>query len=137
MVLQDTDDEEEILPVTSQLCKWNEPRKRKESTIPMSEAVFQKHDYLKPAKKTMKRLEDFDPRPPEYIGTATSRLPALLENLSGQQLCISLIFDPKCQHWNCDDGESVASSYHLPNVDALKSTISEFKESMHLSEDRI
>lgn len=60
----DSSDEEEILTVTSQLCKWNVLRKRKESTIRMSEAVFQKHDYSTPVKRKMKRLEDFDPRPP-------------------------------------------------------------------------
>jgi hypothetical protein len=43
--LEHPEDGEEALPVTSRLCQWNVPRKRKESSIAMSEAVFQKHDY--------------------------------------------------------------------------------------------
>ena len=54
------------VPVTSLPCLWKAPRKRKQSTIPMSEAVFQKHDYTKPVKRSIKPVEDFDPRPPEF-----------------------------------------------------------------------
>ena len=84
------EEEEEVLPVTSRLCQWNVPRKRKESTLPMSEAIFQKHDYSWPTKK-IKPIEDFDPRPEQYRGTANSRLPALLDNIRGQELCFSFV----------------------------------------------
>ena len=48
--LEHPEDGDEALPVTSRLCRWNVPRKRKESSIAMSEAVFQKHDYFRPNK---------------------------------------------------------------------------------------
>ena len=73
------EDGEEALPVTWRLCQWNVPRKRKECSIAMSEALFQKHDYSRPNKKKIKPIEDFDPRPEQYKGTAASRLPALLD----------------------------------------------------------
>ena len=58
---------EEALPVTSRLCQWDVPRKRKECSIAMSEAVFKKHDYSQPNKKNIKSTEDFDLRPEQYI----------------------------------------------------------------------
>ena len=132
-----SDEEEETLPVTSHLCKWNVPRKRKESMIPMSEAVFQKHDYSKPMKQSFKLLEDFDPRPVECRGTASSQLPDLLEKIGGQQLCISLLFDKKCQHWDEESTLLRPSEYSIPKLSALKETIAEFKESLQLNDDEI
>lgn len=138
------DEEESLLPITSQLCKWKVPKKRKDSNIAMSEAVFQKHDYSKPAKKKMKPLESFDPRPLEYRGTTASRLPTLLKNVQGQQLCISLLFDAECWQQDVnDDGDdpssrnTVSCDCHMPTLNALKSTISAFKESLYVSEDDI
>ena len=76
-----SNDEEEILPVTSQLCRWNVPRKCKENTMCMSEAVFQKHDYSRANKKKINPIEVFDPHPVQYRGTAASHLPALLDSV--------------------------------------------------------
>ena len=42
---------DEALPVTSFICKWNAPRKRKDSNLPISEAVFQKDNYVWTATK--------------------------------------------------------------------------------------
>ena len=39
-------EEEEALPVTSYICQWKRPRKRKESTMKMSEAIFEKHIHV-------------------------------------------------------------------------------------------
>ena len=50
----DTDDE--TLPITSLPCQWKAPKTRKESTLKMSVATFQKHEYVKPAKKPFGRL---------------------------------------------------------------------------------
>ena len=61
------DDGEEALPITSYLCQWNAPRKRKESNMPISEAVFQKHVYGRQRKRELKPIEDFDPRPLELL----------------------------------------------------------------------
>ena len=68
--------------------------------MPMSETVFEKHDYSKPRKRKLQPIEDYDPRPPEFRGTASIRLP---EEIRGEQLCVSLLFDKNCRHWNTED----------------------------------
>ena len=128
--LDSSDDDETAVPVTSQLCVWNVPKKGKKSTQSMSEAVFQKHDYMKPAKRKMVSLENFDPRPPEYRGTVATHLPSLLKSISGQGLCISLLLDPKYKYWNSDDSSSLVPACNMPNLDKLRTTISAFKETL-------
>ena len=44
------DEEDEVMPVTSYLCHWKVPSKRKESNLLMSAAVFEKYDYRKQKK---------------------------------------------------------------------------------------
>jgi hypothetical protein len=85
--------EDEAVPVTSRPCQWKPPRKRKESTMPIAEASFEKHVYGREKKRKVKPLEDFDPRPVEFRGTVRARLPALLEKIRREQLCVSLLFD--------------------------------------------
>ena len=58
--------------------------KRKVHFMPMSEAVFKKHEYAMSAKMIIKLVEDFYLRPPEFKGSAASRLPNLLEKLREQ-----------------------------------------------------
>ena len=66
-------EEEEEMPCTSVPGQWGIPsKKRKDSSIEISSVVFEKHDYSKPVKERVKLIEDFDPRPPECIGTAAS-----------------------------------------------------------------
>lgn len=96
----DEDEDEASIPCTSQPCQWKPPKKRKESTLRLSDATFEKHDYAKPVKKRVKHVEDFDPRPESFRGSASTRLPGLLQKLSGEQLCISLLFDPQYHHIN-------------------------------------
>lgn len=69
---RDEGGDDENIPVTSLPCQWRAPKKRKESTLAISEARFEKHDYAKPTKRKVKLLEDFDPRPPEFRGDAAS-----------------------------------------------------------------
>ena len=52
--------------------------------MPMSEAVFEKHEYAMSAKMIIKPVEDFYLRPPEFKGSAASRLLNLLEKLREQ-----------------------------------------------------
>ena len=59
-----------LLPVTSYACKWNVPKKRKFSALRMSEATFEKHVYGKEKRRSLKPLEEFDPRPIKLRGTA-------------------------------------------------------------------
>ena len=54
-----------------------------------------------------------------------------------QGLCISLLHDPKCKHWDSDDSLSKVPACNMPNLDTLRSTISAFKETLQLSEDKI
>ena len=63
------DDDLEV-PVTSLPCQWKPPKKRKESTLQIADAIFEKHDYEKPVKLKVMSLKDFDPRPPQFRGTA-------------------------------------------------------------------
>ena len=111
--------EEEVLPVTSYACKWNVPKKRKVSTLRMSEATFKKHVYGKETKRHLQPLEEFDPRPVELRGTANERLPELLEKLRGKGLGISLSLDSTTRCWNLDGeqdrGDADALQPELPS----------------------
>ena len=89
--------DEETVPVTSQLCQWKRPKKRKESNLRMSDAKFERHDYSRSTKRQIVPVEDFDPRPQEFRGTAGENLPSLIEAVHGQGLCISLLLDTKCR----------------------------------------
>ena len=124
------------VPVTSLPCLWKAPRKRKQSTIPMSEAVFQKHDYTKPVKRSIKPVEDFDPRPPEFRGTASSRLPDLLQKVKGEHLCVSLLLDSSCCHWEDSTIPAQTSSPSLPDTASLLDTVAAFKSSLKITEDQ-
>ena len=139
------DDDE--TPVTSLPCQWKAPKKRKQSTLPMSEdifqkheyamseAIFQKHEYAQPVKRKIKPMEDFDPRPPEYRGAVTSRLQDLVEKLRGEPLCVSFLFDSKCQHSDNDLSLAQPSSHNSPDATGLKCTIAALKSSLQVSED--
>ena len=86
--------DDDTTPVTSLPCQWKHPKKRKESTLQVSKATFEKHDYAKPMKRKIKHVEDFDPRPPEFRRLAANRIPELLDKVRGEQLGISLLLDP-------------------------------------------
>ena len=104
------------VPVTSLPCLWKAPRKRKQSSLPLSEAVFQKHHYTRPVKRGITPLEDFDLRPPEFQGTASSCLPALLQKVKGEQLCVSLLLDSSFCHGENLTIPTHTSSPNLPDM---------------------
>ena len=82
-------EEEEVASCTSLPCVWGIPsKKRKDSTIEIFSAVFEKHDYSKSVKKKVKLIEFFDPRPPEFKGTVQSCLSELLNKVKGEQLYV-------------------------------------------------
>ena len=87
-------------------------------------------------KKAIVPLEDFDPRPPQFQGTAHQRLPELLEKIRGEQLCVSLIFD---EHYRHSDDNSATSPTKpvLPYVSKLRKSVSAFKESLKMSDEDI
>ena len=123
---------EEALQVTSYPCQWKQPKKRKDSTLPMSGVVFEKHTYEKMQKRTPKLTEDFDPRPLKYRGTAKEQLPALLGKLHGQGLCISVLLDPQYRHW---DTPAATAPSKVPDTSHLNDTITAFMESLQISEE--
>ena len=99
----------------------------------MSEAVFEKHEYSKQTKRKIKLVEDYDPRPPQFQGTASDRL----DEIRGEQLCVSLLFDKKCCHWNeVNDQHNVdqPSAHNVPAHDILQTTMTAFKEMLCISE---
>ena len=124
------DDDE--TPVTSLPCQWKAPKKRKDSTLRLSEATFEKHTYAKPAKRKIRSVEDFDPRPPEFRGTVASQLPELLNKIRGEQLCISLIFDPQCRCEHLDTSLQ-PSAHNLPDAASLRESIRAFKTSIEVT----
>ena len=126
------DDEEGSLPVTSYLCQWKVPKRRKESSLQMADVVFTKHDYHKQKKQKVKLVTDYDPRPPEYCGTAHTLLPALLDRVRGESLGVSVMFDT---HYAQKD--VVAPSPDVPSVGALRTTIEAFKESLKMQPEKI
>ena len=84
----------------------------------------------------MKTLEEFDPRPEKYRGTAKENLKPLLESVHDQGLCISLLLDPKTRCWN----EGVTSlpstsTPQLPSISSLQRAVTEFLKSLEVSED--
>ena len=54
-----------------------EEKGKHHGTMAMSESSFIKHEYGKEKKRAVEPLEDFDPRPMEFRGSACVHLPAL------------------------------------------------------------
>ena len=88
-------DSDLTLPVTSFECQWKLPKNRKESSLTMAEASFEKHIYGRKRKKSMDVLEEFDPRPVKHCNKVSERLPQYLESVDQCGLGISLLLDPK------------------------------------------
>ena len=68
------DDSETVLPITSFLCQWKAPKKRKENNLQISQTNFQKHLYDRERKYDRKSLQDFDPRPSAVRGKTNELL---------------------------------------------------------------
>ena len=130
------------VPITSMINRWKPPRKRKESSLMMSEAKFQKHVYGRERKHNISELESFDPRPDEYKGTASSLLNHFLEATKGKGLCMSLLFDESARVWkpptNDDAVEDETSptpvDYSILSKEKIQVEVNSFKESLSVSE---
>ena len=112
---------EEVVPVTSRPCEWKPPKKRKESTMALSDTSFEKPECGKEKKRKLEPLEDFDPHPEEFRGIACANLPALLEKIRGEQLCISLLFDKHFCYW--DQSGSSMTIPTPPDPAVLRKTV--------------
>lgn len=125
----------ETLPITSYPCQWKPPQKRKESHLKMSEVNFEKHVYGKRKKVILSNLEDFDPRPAEFRGTAKTELATFFSKVCGKGLAVSLLFDPSTRV--CMEQSSAPLGLpDLPSQQQLEQTVSHFKTSLRVSEER-
>ena len=129
------------VPVTSLINSWKPPRKRKESTLMMSEAKFQKHNYGKQAKHQVLPLESFDPRPEEYRGTASASLENFLVATKGRGLCMSLLFDKSTRLWK--QPRTAASTnltapapleYNIVSKQIIEAEVELFKKTLAVTE---
>ena len=109
------------------------PKKRKESKLPISEAIFENHDYAKPTKRKIKLLENFNPRPPKFRGDAASPLPEFLDKVKGEQLGISLLLD---SHFCRSTVEQQTTSHSIPSTQDLQETVMAFKTSLQVSPEK-
>jgi len=102
--------------------------------MPLAEAVFEKHVYGQEKKRKLKPLEDFDPCPVEFRGMVHTPLPALLEKIHGEHLCISVLFGEHFHYW---DGANSVAEPALPDEATLRETVEAFKDSLAISDDAI
>ena len=132
---QPSSDEETALPVTSFLCQWNAPRKRKESNLPISGAAFQKHVYGRQRKRDLKEMIDFDPRPPHLRGNAKDQLKHYTDSVRGLGIGVSLLFDEQCRCWSNSPGKPLTPS--LPSKQELQERVAHFKESLKMHPQKL
>ena len=130
----DDDNDEPLLPCTSQLCIWKEPRNRKESNICVSDAVFEKHDYSKSVKQKIHQLNDYDPRPSQLKGSACGELPELLKKIKGNNLGVSLLLDS--EYIESQSTLLQPSGYNLPADGELRRILDYFKQSLEVTQDQ-
>ena len=131
----DHDDTEDDLPCTSYPCQWKKPRSRKETNLKISDAKVQKHKYAKAKQRDLQPMEDFDPRPLKYKGTASSQMKEYLKKVRGKGLGVSVLFDPSIRYWRSEQQEK--STPQLPTSSRLQYSIDEFLKSLQMSEDEI
>ena len=110
---------------------------RRAPYIRVSEATFEKHVYGKASKRSYQQLEEFDPRPVQFRGTAKNNLPSFLDKVRGEQLCISLLLDPSFCHDYDIGSDSTQQTPTLPSISSLKETIAAFKLSLSVTDDDV
>ena len=104
----------------------------------MSDASIKKHSYGKQRKVELLPLEEFDPRPRKYRGSAPARLTEFLGKVRGKGLGVSLLFDPSTQYWSAtEQPPSESPSPSLPCRPDLQFTIQEFKKSLQISQEEV
>ena len=100
--------------------------------------AMQKHVLGREHKQKVVAVEDFDPRPLKYRSTVKGRVPTLLDKIRGEGLCISLLLDPKVRHWdNSLTATPSTSAPSSPEQSSLTDTITAFKDSLKLSEEKV
>ena len=133
-------DADTVVSPTSLLNSWKPPRKRKESTLMMSQVKFEKHVYGKKRQYDIQSLETFDPRPAEYRGTATASLNKFIETTKGRWSCVSLLFDESTRVWlkhqlqPAEEKSLVPTEYNICSKEIIQSEVAAFKESLKIDE---
>jgi len=102
------------VPITSLECQWSKPRHRKDSKVEVSNVAFKKHIYGRQRKHELEPINDFDPRPDEYKGTASQKLQDFLEAMRGNDLGVSVLFDEKLRIWEKDAEAPEPVKFDLP-----------------------
>lgn len=121
--------------VTSFLCMWKQPKKRKASNTKISDVDFEKYVRGRTKKYKYGKLEEFDPRPLQYRNTIKDNLPSLLESVRGQGLCVSLLLDSRlCVTDNSALCSSTTHTPELPDDATLNRSITEFIKSLEINE---
>ena len=120
---------------TSYPCQWKKPRGRKETNLKISDAKVEKHKYAKAKQRDLQPMENFDPRPLKYRGTATTQMKDYLKKVCGKGLGVSMLFDPSTQYWKTEEPER--SSPQLPTSSRLQYSIDEFMKSLQVSEGAV
>ena len=105
----------------------------------MADAKFEKHVYGREHKRSLQSIKDFDPRPPESIGTVVERLTGFLAKMQGKGLGVSLLLDPKMRVWKEGSTSSAVSEGPpcLPSKEELIQRVSTLKDSLKLSPQEI
>ena len=122
--------EDEALPITSYLCQWKQPRTRKKSNMPVSDAVFHKHVYGRVPKHALQSMEEFDPRPLELRNTARERLQDFLSKNSNQDLGVSVLFEESYRCWSISQEQPTTPA--LPSKEVIQKRVEEFKKTLCL-----
>ena len=72
-------------------------------------------------------LDNFDPRPLEFRGNVTNRLPTFLEKFQDERLGISLLLDIRFYYHSFEqDGQQPTSSPSIPSTTSLQETVKTF-----------
>ena len=103
----------------------------------ISETQFEKHVYGKEKKKQPELLEEFDPRPPEFKGTATANLTTFLDNTKGRNLGVSLLLDPSTRVWMENSEADKMEPPSIPSDEQLLLHVAAFKQSLKLPTSKI
>lgn len=133
----ENEEEDSALPITSFICQWVKPRKRKESSAKISESEFLKHVYGRTVKHELKTICSYDPRPAEYRGNSSARLGPYLEKVRSVDIGMSVLLDESMQVWSEQSHTVDSSTLTLPSKSELEDRAKAFISSLHLSPDKI
>ena len=99
--------------------------------------MFEKHVYGTVKKRHLAPLEDFDPRPAKFKGTAKNSLPALLVGKGCAFLfCSTRHYAPMMTLYHLPSSSTLTSTT-LSSLEQLKTTVSAFKQSLAVSDEKV